>query len=107
MIYKRLKKRKEISAVFKQGKRAHGSVLTFVYIPADHIRMAVCVGKKYGKSVQRNRIKRLLRAAFSARAQMLIAGCYLLIPRQAEEYSYHAFVRDIEKIAKREHLLAN
>ena len=70
--------------------------------------MAVCVGKKYGKSVQRNRIKRLLRAAFDAKAEGITSPCaVLLIPKVREEYSYALFVRDIGKILKKERLIEN
>ena len=105
MRYLRLKKKKEFSAVLKNGKRAHAGSLTLVYLPADKLKMAVCVGKKYGKSVVRNRIKRLLRAAFFDYAENVSPCSILLIPRVSETYSFHSFSRDIGKILKRERLI--
>lgn len=104
MQFLRLKKKKEFSAVLKSGKRAYQSSLTVVYLRSKQTKMAVCVGKKYGKSVQRNRIKRLLREAF--RAQEQTQPCiFLLIPKVAEEYSVETFRRDIAKILKKEKLV--
>ena len=101
----RLKKKKDFTRVLKTGKRVHAETLSVVYLPADETKIAVCVGKKYGKSVQRNRIKRLLREAFRT-APRLFAPCHiLLIPKVAEDYSYAAFSRDICKILKREKLV--
>ncbi len=103
MEYARLKKAKKITAVLRGGKRVYADTLAFVYSPSKEAEMAVCVGKKYGKSVQRNRIKRLLREAFRASRQI---GPYsvLLIPKKAEDYSFAAFKRDIEKIIGKEKL---
>ncbi len=103
MKYLRLKKRKDFQKIIKKGKRAHGSTLTLNYLPSDRLKMAVCVGKKHGKSVVRNRIKRLLREAF--RAEVPNCGySFLLIPKVAEQYSYAKFRQDLNRILKREKL---
>ncbi len=105
MNYQKVKKKKEFRKILSTGKRAYGAALTVVYLPAEETAMAVCVGKKYGKSVQRNRVKRLLREAFRSRADTLTRPCaFLLIPRIAGEYSYEAFQKDLGRIFKREKL---
>ena len=101
----RLKKQKEISALHRSGKRVYAQTLTVVYQPSDCLKMAVCVGKKYGKSVQRNRIKRLLRAAFSQYTPFLSPCSVLLIPRVSESYAFSAFSKDLGKILEREKLI--
>lgn len=104
MNYLRLKNRKDFEKIFRSGKRAYGKSLMILYLPARERKMAVCVGKKYGKSVQRNRIKRLLREAFRTCGGEFIAGHYLLIPKVAEQYSYEKFRRDIAAIGKKDAL---
>ena len=106
MNYLRLKKKKEFTKVLKSGKRAYSETLTIVYLPSPEVKMAVCVGKKYGKSVERNHIKRLLREAFRLRVEEISVPCtFLLIPKVAEEYSFASFHRDIGKLLRKEKLV--
>ncbi len=67
--------------------------------------MGISVGKKHGKSVMRNRIKRLLREAFRS-AQNNIQGTYhiVLIPKVAEKYSFQTFERHLQCMIKKEGL---
>ena len=100
-----LKKKKDFLKVLKTGKRVYTSTLTLVYLPALEPRFAVCVGKKYGKSVQRNRIKRLLREALRSHTEEIKEPCsILLLPKVAEEYSFEKFRRDIGSAFKKERL---
>ena len=100
-----LKKKKDFLKVLKSGKRVYTSTLTIVYLPASEPRFAVCVGKKYGKSVQRNRIKRLLRESFRYNTESIKEPCsILLLPKVAEEYSFEKFKKDIGIAFKKERL---
>ncbi len=105
MRYERLKKQTEFERVFKSGKRAFSPTITFVYRPSDKPKVGVSVGKRHGKSVQRNRIKRLLREAFRRVAEE-INGNYdiVLVPKVREEYSFHEYEKHLRAIVKKEKL---
>lgn len=103
MKYLRIKRKKDFTKLLKSGKRAHAGSLTLVYLPAKQTSFAVCVGKKYGKSTQRNRIKRLLREAFRTQGE-LKPTAFLMIPRVSEEYSYAVFEKDLRYLLKKESL---
>ena len=100
----RLKKSKEIEKLYRSGKRAFSQTITLVYFPAKETKFAVCVGKKYGKSVERNRIKRLLREAFAQYFTKIRPCGVLLIPKVAKEYSFAHFSRDLNAIFTKENL---
>ena len=97
-----LKKKKEFLRVLKQGKRYHGASLSVVILPSKEARFAVCVGKKFGKSVVRNRIKRLLRESFRFSCDQICRPMsIMIIPKIAENYSYDVFYRDLRGIFSR------
>ena len=105
MRYGRLKKQSDFDKLFKSGKRAFSPSLTFVYKPSDTPMMAVSVGKRHGKSVQRNRIKRLIREAFRA-VEGEIQGGYsiVIVPKVCAEYSFHTFEKHLRSMMKKEKL---
>ncbi|MDE7163261.1 MAG: ribonuclease P protein component [Clostridia bacterium] len=90
MKYKRLKKNADFQKLFKKGKRVFSRTLTVIYTPArERTVMGIALSKKHGKAVKRNRIKRLIRAAFFNNFEKL-SGNYSLVvlPKICEEYSY-------------------
>ena len=105
MQYNRLKKQADFQKLFHKGKRAHSASLSIVYRPSEKTTMGISVGKKHGKSVQRNRIKRLLREAFRA-VQGDMRGTYtmVLIPKVCEEYSVKNFEKQLRWIIQKEKL---
>ena len=105
MKYFRLKKQADFGRLFQKGKRAFSPSLTIIYRPSKKMTMGISVGKRHGKSVARNRIKRLLREAFRA-TQKEIKGAYhiVLIPKVADEYSLHTFERHLQCMIKKENL---
>ena len=105
MNYLRLKKQADFQRLFQKGKRAYTPSLTVLYTKSDKMTMGISVGKKHGKSVMRNRIKRLVREAFrSAQKEMKENYRIVLIPKTAEEYSFHTFERHLKWLIKKENL---
>ena len=105
MKYLRIKKQADFQRLFQKGKRAHSPSFTVLYRHSDKMRMGISIGKKHGKSVQRNRIKRLVREAFRLN-QDKMKGKYsfIIIPKVREEYSFSIFVRDLQWMIKKENL---
>ena len=105
MQYYRLKKQSDFQKLFQKGKRAFAPSLTVIYRPAEKMTMGVSVGKKHGKAVQRNRIKRLLREAFRlAQAQMQGKYSIIIIPKVAEKYAFTTYEQQLQWIIKKEKL---
>ena len=101
----RLKKEKDFEKVFKKGQRAFSDTVTLYYLPADDFKVGFAVSKKHGKSVKRNRIKRLLREAFRATsAEMKGTYSFILIPKVSEEYSFHTYKNHLQCMIKKEKL---
>ena len=107
MQYFRLKKPSDFQKLFNKGKRGFSPSLTVLYFPSKLAKttMGISIGKRHGKSVKRNRIKRLLREAFRA-TQKEMKGVYyiVLLPKVCEEYSYHTYVQHLKCIIKKERM---
>lgn len=103
--YKRLKKQSEMQNLFRNGKRIYSDSLTLLYFPAKETSFAVSVGKKHGKSVQRNRIKRLVREVFRLNYKEIL-GKYsiVLLPKVKDEYSFFVFDKDVKEMIRRKKL---
>ena len=102
MKYLRLKKQSDFQKLFSSGKRVFSSTLTMIIKPSKRMTMGISIGKKHGKAVQRNHIKRLLREAFMA-TQENMKGTYsvVLIPKVSDGYSFHVYKAEMEKMIKK------
>ena len=105
MQYYRLKKQADFQRLFNKGKRAFTPSLSVIYRPSEKMTMGISVGKKHGKSVQRNRIKRLLREAFRlTSAEMKGNYAFVLIPKVSQTYSFDTYKQHLQWIIKKEKL---
>jgi ribonuclease P protein component len=61
-----LKKNRDFSYVYRRGRSVSSPMMSLIYLKRgeDNTRAGFSVGKKTGKSVTRNRIKRRLREAY-------------------------------------------
>ena len=89
MRYLRLKKNTDFKKLFKRGKRVFSPRITLLYVPSSVQIMGIALSKKHGKAVQRNRLKRLIRAAYDKNVNMLNAGYSVVVmPRAGEVFTF-------------------
>lgn len=94
MRYLRLKKNTDFQKLFKKGKKVFSPCITILYFPSDRQIMGIALSKKHGKAVKRNRIKRLVRAAYDRQIDNLNKNySVVVLPKVQESYSY----KEIEK----------
>jgi len=78
----RLSRSAEFERVYRQGRSHANRFLVLYSFPRgadDEPRVGLSVSRKVGGAVERNRVKRLLREAFAARAEALPAGHDLVV----------------------------
>jgi ribonuclease P protein component len=78
----RLSRSAEFERVYRQGRSHANRFLVLYSFPRgadDEPRVGLSVSRKVGGAVERNRVKRLLREAFAARAEVLPAGHDLVV----------------------------
>ncbi len=103
MQYKRLKKNNDFQKLFKRGKRVFSPYITIIYTPAKgETVMGIALSKKHGKAVKRNRIKRIIRAAFANNISFLQTSYSLVImPKAGVDFTYKDVERSLLSCFKR------
>jgi ribonuclease P protein component len=101
----RVRKRQDYLTVYRQGVRDHSRHFTCLTCrnPAGIRRLGITVGKKVGKAVKRNRIKRLIREFFRLHKQRFPASLDIVImakPRAAL-LANHEIMRELEMLVDR------
>ncbi len=99
MKYLKIKKNSDFQRLFGRGKKVFSPYLSLLYFKSDKLKMGIAVSKKHGNAVTRNRVKRLVRAAFSDTCALLEKPCDLVvIPKILPDgnYSFHDFKKGLE-----------
>lgn len=95
----RLKKEKDFNLLFKKGNKLYSKTFTLLFLPADGLKAGYAVGKKFGCSVKRNRIKRIFRESFRSFIPDLQENFFFVfIPKILEEYDFHRISEDMRYI---------
>ena len=105
MQYYRLKKQADFQKIFDKGKRAFSPSMTLLYRKSEKLTFGISVGKRHGKAVQRNRIKRLIREAFRSQFPLLKNNyAFLFIPKVLEKYDFHVYKKHIGQMIEKDGL---
>ena len=69
----RIRQKRDYLLIYKKGRRYKGRCFTLVYLSNElsYSRMGVVVSRKVGNAVERNKIKRWMRALFRTNKNLL------------------------------------
>ena len=99
-----IKKNFEFKRVLNRGKSVNGKFITVYFFPnkLNLLRFGFAVGKKAGKAVERNRIKRLIREAARLTSTDFNRGYDLVFVWKnrvsAEEAKYNELKKEVETL---------
>lgn len=101
----RLRKRRDFNYTYKRGKSLANSCLVLVYRKnnLEVSRFGFSINKKFGKAVQRNKIKRRLREICRLRLDKIKTGYDLIFIARvgARDASYGKLEKQVENLLKR------
>ena len=104
-----IKRSSEIKTILQTGKYMNTVFLKIVYAPSPTppCRWAILVGKRYGKAVERNRIKRWLREILRTIVPQLKTNLdFLMMPREtAKKTTFQFLKKEVSLCFKKEGLL--
>lgn len=105
-----IKSSRDFTRAFRKGKSS-GDRLLVVYIFSNRLninRIGISIGKKVGKSVHRNRVKRLIRENYRLMEQNLKTGFDIIfMPRpDSKDAKFNDFAASMNKSFKRLEIFA-
>ncbi len=109
MVLSRLKKNWEFKKVYRSGRTVVSRNIVLYYCPnkLDCNRIGFSIRKKVGKSVIRNRIRRIYKEAFMQIETRLKAGFDLVViaRKPAVGISFHDAIKELEYLCRKALLL--
>ena len=110
MALQRLKKNPDFKRVYRYGRTVVSRNIVLYYCPnnRDYNRIGFSISKKVGKSVVRNKIKRIYREAFITIEKHLSKGYdFILIARKpAVDVSYREACEELHNLCRKKRLIA-
>lgn len=105
MVLQRLKKNWEFKRVYRNGRTVVSRNIVLYYCPNDkeYNRIGFSISKKVGKSVIRNRIRRVYKEAFKAVDKYLAKGYdFILIARKpAVDASFRQASKELYNLCRK------
>lgn len=101
-----LKKNAQFKYVHRRGTSSGSHEAVLLYVRANTLKVGFSVGKKIGCAVERNRVKRRMRAAVTPLLPRMKQGLYIFIARQpAAQADYARLCRSMQVLLRRQNLL--
>ena len=101
-----LKKNAQFKYVYRRGASGGSHEMVMLYVRSGTLKVGFSVGKKLGCAVERNRVKRRLRAACAPLLPRMKPGLYVFIARQpAATADFDKLCRSMQYLLRKQNRL--
>lgn len=107
----KIKENREFQNIYRKGRYAVSRALAMYMLPnySQINRIGITASKKYGKSVKRNRIKRLILESYRSIQDNLKTGYdFVIVARKTDgsiEPDFHTIYKELNYLAKKLNIL--